>query len=361
MNWFHKTEKYLMKQWERFSLLAVVFGFICDNIFLSRIDFVPGNILLFSYIVIAGVCIVLLNLIEAGRIKTSALKDRVMLITLLMQFVFGNLFSGYVVSYSQGGVFYTSWPFVIMLVVFLFGNEFALDTYEKFTFQMSIFFIAIFSFLIFYIPILLNRFGADTFLIGGVLSVGVVSGIVYILSLFNKGGILKSLNGLVVSISAVYIIFNSMYFTNIIPPVPLSIKNIDVYHLVERQNNFTYLLTQEVPKGWWVFGTKTVHITPGEGLYCFSSVFAPTNLNTKIFHRWEFYDDKKGEWVETMRISYPIIGGRDQGYRGYSLKENIISGLWRCDTITERDQIIGRVKFRVAVSDTQPVLVDEIK
>ena len=361
MEWLHKTEKYLTKQWERFSLLAVVFGFICDSWFLSRIDFLPGNIVLFSYIVVSGFCIILLNLIEAGRIKTPFFKDRVMLFTLIMQFVFGNLFSGFVVSYSQGGAFYTSWPFIIMLVAFLFGNEFVLDKYEKFTFQMSIYFTAVFSFSIFFVPILLNRFGVDTFLIGGVLSLGLVSGILYTLSRFNKDGIRKSRNGLIASIGGIYILFNIMYFTNIIPPVPLSIKNIGVYHLVEKQSNGKYLLSKEVQNNWWPFANETIHITQGNELYCFSSVFAPTDIKTKIFHRWERYDEKNGKWVEMMRFSYPIVGGKDYGYRGYTIKENVTAGLWRCDVITERDQIVGRVKFKVVVSDVKPVIVSEIK
>ena len=41
-----------------------------------------------------------------------------------------------------------------------------------------------------------------------------------------------------------------------------------------------------------------------------------------------------------------IAGGRDGGYRGYSLT-TVNSGNWRVNIETERGQLIGRVKFKV--------------
>lgn len=38
---------------------------------------------------------------------------------------------------------------------------------------------------------------------------------------------------------------------------------------------------------------------------------------------------------------------RNEGFRGFTKKENIFPGKWRVDIKTERDQVVGRVRFDV--------------
>jgi len=90
-----------------------------------------------------------------------------------------------------------------------------------------------------------------------------------------------------------------------------------------------------------------MHIKKGEPVYVYSAVFAPTDLNTKIFHSWEYYDKVLDRWVKTDKIGFAIFGGRDGGYRGYSLKTSLVEGRWRVRVATERDQTLGRIEFDV--------------
>jgi hypothetical protein len=43
----------------------------------------------------------------------------------------------------------------------------------------------------------------------------------------------------------VFFIFNLAYFSNIIPPVPLSIKNADIVHKIEKYSDGKYVITKE--------------------------------------------------------------------------------------------------------------------
>ena len=43
------------------------------------------------------------------------------------------------------------------------------------------------------------------------------------------------------------------------------------------------------------------------------------------------------------------MGGRDGGYRGYSVKRDPTAGHWRVNVVTEFGQVIGRVSFEVVV------------
>ncbi|MCF1193471.1 DUF2914 domain-containing protein, partial [Mangrovimonas sp. AS39] len=67
-----------------------------------------------------------------------------------------------------------------------------------------------------------------------------------------------------------------------------------------------------------------------------------------------------GKWVSGSKISFPIKGGRNEGYRGFSKKENVFSGKWRVDIETERGQVVGRVRFDIFIVDTAGVLETKI-
>jgi len=90
-------------------------------------------------------------------------------------------------------------------------------------------------------------------------------------------------------------------------------------------------------------------------------VFAPTRLSTDIYHSWEHYDEAKGDWVEHLRSSYGISGGRDDGYRGYTLVQNYADGKWRCSVETERGQVLGREEFTVDSQNLPSELVTRMQ
>ena len=55
-------------------------------------------------------------------------------------------------------------------------------------------------------------------------------------------------------------------------------------------------------------------------------------------------------------VSYPINGGRDGGYRGYTIKSNPGPGEWRVDISTADGHLLGRVRFSVdQTPPTNPV------
>ncbi len=119
-------------------------------------------------------------------------------------------------------------------------------------------------------------------------------------------------------VAAIFIGFNCLYFLHVIPPVPLSLKDIGVYHSLTRLDTAAgstesiYSASYE-PAPWYVFwrdtsGTFTIASATADAS-CFSSIFAPTDLSTSIYHTWEHYDDASGKWLVVSRISFPINGG----------------------------------------------------
>jgi hypothetical protein len=157
------------------------------------------------------------------------------------------------------------------------------------------------------------------------------------------------LRSIVFTVGMIYLSLNFLYFTNIIPPIPLSLKDVGIYHSVVKFGDGTYRLTYEKPKWWQLYkkSDNTFHYEEGDNVFCFASVFAPTRLATDIYHHWERYNDETSKWEEHGRFSYAIEGGSDRGYRGYTLVRNYAVGKWRCTVETERGQVIGRETFTI--------------
>jgi hypothetical protein len=338
---YRKYEKY-------FSIIAFLLGFAIDNITLTRIDLWLDNLILGSYLFFAGFGIFMFHFLRRKPSKGKLRRRVVMLIPLLIQFAFGGLFSGYLIFYSRSASLATTWIFVFLIILLLIGNEFQKKHYRRLEFQIGMFFITLFSFAIFYVPIIFNSIGMGVFLLSGVVSLIAIWVFINILSLAIPKRIRRTRQPLLRMILFIYISFNVLYFTNIIPPIPLSMKEAGVYHFVERSGE-GYVATAEVIK-WYEVNRKlktSVYVNEGDPVYVFSSIFAPTDLNTTVFHRWQYHDKNLNKWIESDQFRYKIFGGRDGGYRGYTTKQSIFPGKWRVDIVTGRGQIIGRVSFTI--------------
>lgn len=152
-----------------------------------------------------------------------------------------------------------------------------------------------------------------------------------------------------------------LYFLNIIPAVPLSLQEGGVYHSVIRSNSDLFLGQEEIDRRTFArFRTPVYHITSSDsGVYFFSAVNAPAELTAPLSHVWEYYDADTNVWLPSSTIPFTLAGGRENGYRAYSYKENSTEGLWRVSVKVGGNRIVGQVKFRVIRSDA-PVETKQI-
>lgn len=345
----------------RLSTIAFLFGFVWDNLTLTRIDLRYDNIVLLTHLTIAGAVVLVLGAITSGRLRfLHAWRE---FVPLLMQFSFGALFSGFFVFYWRGGSFYASWPFIVLLVGLLVGNEFFRERYTRLSFHMSVYFTALFLYLVFALPVAFGKMGDLMFILSGVVALAISGIFITFLSRFRpplQAG--ENRAGLIGSIASLYILFNVLYFLNIIPPLPLSLKELGVHHSVIRTAEGYEVQFEPAPRySMFQKESSIFHRVPRGPVYAYSAVFAPTRISTEILHRWSFYDETRGEWIIRDIISFPISGGRDGGYRGYTVKTNVGPGDWRVDVITERGQLLGRHNFEIVETDAPPSLRTELR
>lgn len=355
-----KSTEELILWYERYvSPVTLIAGFTFDAIIFRSVDLWFSNFLLFSYLVIAGACILLLNMIIAGTLRGRFWTSFAPFLPAIIQFSFGGLFSGYVILYSQSAALAVSWIFIAILAVLLIGNERFRNRYKLFTFQIGLLFFGVFSFLTFFLPMIFGRIGSSIFLIGGVLSLAVMFFLLR-LTAYLVPAIAGERGKVARVVGSIFLIFNVLYFMNAIPPLPLALKEAGVYHDVVKQGD-EYVLRTE-PRHWYesYLRYNTVfHKTAGESVFVFSAVFAPTKFSTTVLHEWEYYDEKDGAWIRSGTFGFPITGGRDGGYRGYSLRENVASGKWRVNVKTGSGLIIGRISFTVVDAPTPVEIVEK--
>lgn len=212
---FEKYEKYL-------SIAAFLGGFTLDNLTLTRIDLWFDNLVLGGYLLLAGLAIFFFHFLKRKPPKGAFRRNIVAFLPIFLQFEFGGLFSGFFVFYSRSASLATSWIFALFLMALLIGNEFFKRRYARLEFQVSIFFVTLFSFSIFYVPILFDSIGAGIFLLSGVLSLIGIWFFLNILAAAIPQRIKQARKILTRIILFIYVTFNILYFTNIIPPIPLS-------------------------------------------------------------------------------------------------------------------------------------------
>ncbi len=335
----------------RHHFLTTMFllGFVMDNLTLNRVDQTFDNVILASYVVLAMVGITTLYASSAermhGRINQFVKKWS----PALIQYAFGGLLSGMLIFYGRSSALFESWPYILLILIAIVGNETIKNRDQRLVYNLGIFFIGLFSYVVLMIPVWTGKMGTIPFLISGLIAVVIMYWFFMMLTWIVPNFINLQRKLVVFTVGLIYVTFNVFYFTNIIPPIPLSLKSLGIYHNVTRNTDDSYVLQYEKP-AWWLPLRKsdgTFHYEEGNTIYCYASVFAPARLATDIYHRWEYYDEKQAKWIEHARLPYSIQGGRGDGFRGYTQIESVQEGKWRCTVETARGQALGREAFTV--------------
>lgn len=361
MGWFARLRSFYRRHERHLSTAVFLGGFLFDSLSLSRADRLFDDLVLSSYLLTAFAAIVVLN--ARGRMTHPILRKAADGARLLLPFSFGGLFSGFLIFYSKSGVFLSSAPFLSTLALFFLGTEFLKKHFERLIFQLCVFFVALFSYSELLTPVLLSRMGGAVFILAGVVSLALFFLSLKLLRLFDRAEVERAGKPLFVLVAALFLMFTFFYFNNMIPPVPLALRGIGVYHDVERLENGSYLLSYE-PAAWFELGKQSssrFHEVSGAGAFVWSAVYAPVDLSVPVVHDWQRFNPTAKEWQSVNSISFPIHGGRLAGFRAYSFKENLAPGKWRVDVRTARGQIIGRLAFEVFAASSTPLLESAVQ
>lgn len=348
--------------------MPVVFffsGVTYDTITLTRIDRLQDNLQLLLYLALLGFLIVLV-----GRVGSAPLPvpDQAELLRgpasfvlrarpyypMAIQFLLGGLFSAYTIFYSRSASFATTAVFFGLLVAFLVANEFLKNRLTNVRLLVSLYALVCFAFFTFFLPVVIGRMGTLVFLTGAVLSGLVTLRVVNLIYQGNSAFSRKDLAMTTAPPLAIIGLLIGFYFLNWIPPVPLSLQFGGIFHQITKENGRYQLSFARGP--WYQIWKRSDHEFPSDQqVFCFTAVFAPVDLNATIYHDWQYRPNRTKPFRSADRLPIKISGGREGGYRAYTVKQGLDVGDWRVEVQTEDRRVLGRVNFRVTTQAGEPV------
>ncbi len=349
--------KKLYDKYERYVIpAALIFGFVTDMLMFRYINLYFYFSVLVSHLFFSLLSIVFINIYDSQRISGKFYEYARLVAPFILYYSFGALFSAFVVFYSHGGSILTSWPFIVLLVALMIGNEFFRKYYINPLFQISLYFFALFAFTNLAIAYFLNQIGSLYFITSGAISLLIIG--IVVSFLYLKVPKIRALKkALTFAIGTIFFSMHFLYFAGFIPPVPLSLKSIGVYHHIERASQESYRVLGSDKSFWDKMFLPTFETYPeNRSAYVFSSIYALKGMDLKILHEWRYLNESTNKWETFLETSYPMTGGRDEGYRGYSYILNIPPGKWRVNVKSDNGRIIGRTSFQVIEAEKAPDL-----
>lgn len=286
------------------------------------------------------------------RTQLAIQNIRIRLPYLLLQFLYGSLFSALFILYFKSASHLNALVWTVSLGALLVANEFFENAYKRFTLTWTLFGFCTILLFNFVIPYAVGSINPIWFYLSVALAL--------IITQFLKTVIAERVG----KIWPTYLLAGllvSAYIYDVIPPVPLVKRDIQVGTQLEKTSS-QYILMQDESQWWkfWRISSDTVYVQNSDTVYCVSAIYAPSGLNAKLYHRWQKYDEKVG-WQTMSRIGYDISGGREDGYRGYTYKKNVADGKWRVNVETENAHTIVSYQFEIkqttdAVTKTPKVM-----
>ena len=265
---------------------------------------------------------------------------------LVLQMVFGSLLSMALLFYWFSGAVAVSWPLFLLLIGLIVFNESFRHLYLRPLVQVGLFAFVSYVYFSVLFPYLFRSLGLDVVLLGGAVSLG--CSLLVALLVIRSGPVARTQRWWLLSVVVgVFGVLTALQVSNLVPPIPLSLREAGVYRDVHRIGN-DYQLVGDPETFWQQFLQQhSLQLDATGHVYVYTTVYSPADLSTTIYHRWEYYNPTSKTWEEKGVLSYAMQGGRNDGYRGFTFKTIHQPGKWRVTVQTERGQALGRIAFEL--------------
>lgn len=335
------------KRYERFWVpLMLVGGLTADVLQYNALNIWEKFAVMGVYLFVSTSALVLLN--DPHASERRGWRSLRLVAPFLHQFSVGGLLATSLLFYWFGGSVSVSWPIFLVLGIFILSNEFFRKHFLRPTVQVAVLSFSVCSLSAILFSFIFNSLSETVFLLSSLVSLCFMLGFVLVLT--RVGHLLHRRQLMVLTVLGVFTLMSSAYFGNIIPPIPLSIRQAGIYDTPVSGSAYDTL--NEAEESWIdrLIPGQTLTMKKGQPLYAFTSIFAPGDLSTTMVHRWQYYNNQTHDWEDVSVLSYPMVGGRDDGYRGYTRKTPQSAGKWRVSVETPRGQVLGRIPFTVVFS-----------
>ena len=324
-------------------------GFVFDILTVGRIDAWHTIAQQAAYLAVVGFALAQM-LLEEGAPPREGWWFRWR--SAVVHFLLGALLNLYAIFFFKSSSLLVSFSFLAFLVLLVLANEMPRFKSLGLPFKFALLALCLLSFAAAVVPIFVGSIGLGVFMLSMAVGAAPLAALGW--RVRERGARQKVL----VPLGLIMVGFLAAYLFRVIPPVPLSIPYIGIYHGVERTAE-GFRLSHERP--WWRFwhnGDQRFAAQPGDRVYVFFRVFSPANFSDRVLLRW--YRELPAGWALQDSIPIPIVGGREEGFRGFGFKANYEPGRWKLQVETTDGREIGRIYFELeSVPPAPRSLVEE--
>lgn len=270
-----------------------------------------------------------------------------------LHFFLGTLLNVYSIFYIKSASLLSSLIFLLIMIAMILANELPIVKKSKHvSLKVGLYAICIFSFLSIIFPIVLGFIGIIPFS----LSVAGTLSVLYVHLRWLRKSVQEArvlIHAIFTPVISVVGIFGLFYFLGWIPPVPLSVKEQGVYHMIEKRDG-RFLLSAEKPSGLFsAFQKEVFHAEPGDKIYFYSQIYSPASISDQIVVHW-YRENAAKNWESMDKVPVTIKGGREEGFRAFTYKTNYEPGEWKVEVETSTGVEISRFYFQVVAAAPDP-------
>jgi len=337
------------------SALFFAGGFVFDSLAVGRVD--SWHMIAQQTVYLAIVTLVLTQMFfvpdEPVHERLPAIKRYYYRYRIaILSFFLGTLLNLYTIFFFKSSSLLVSFSFLLVIVALLLLNEFGPFRRLGVSFKFALLSLCALSFCATVVPVIFGQVSTRIFLVS--MAVGCLPMLALAAWIRRRSPerFLAVRHQMLVPFGLMLVVFLGAYLLRVIPPVPLSIPFIGVYHSVERAQD-AYRLGHERPMwAFWRNGDQQFRAQPGDRVYVFFRVFSPANFADEVSMRW-FRREPRG-WALQDIIPIKIVGGRAEGFRGYGFKSKYQPGAWKVHIETTDGREIGRVYFDLETVPASP-------
>lgn len=338
------------------QLVFFMAGFLFDSVMIERIDDALVLIQQGVYLIAIGgmlAGIVTWNQRPSTLVRGKWLTKVTAVSGPLLHFMLGTLLNAYTLFYFKSASGWTAVLFVVVIAGLLLVNELPACRRLGPVVVYALYSVCLTSYFAYLYPVLIGRLRSWMFLLA------VATSLVPLIALSRvhlrvTGDRRRTLRQALLPSLGVQVALLALFLLRWLPPVPLSLMEIGIYHGVTRDASGSYQLSRQAAPWWkpWTGDDTDFRAQAGDRVYCFFRVFAPVKFEDEVRVRWSYREPGRG-WLPSDAVPIAVRGGRERGFSGYTYKQNWRPGQWRVAVETADGREIGRHTFSVR-EDPEP-------
>jgi hypothetical protein len=346
--------------------MAVFFsaGFIFDVLTLDRIDNWANLAQQAGYLLALGLLLVMeLRYRIGGGAPPRGLRLVWRFHEDAAHFFLGSLLSTYALFFFRSASGISALIFMALMFGLLVANE--LPRFRKYgpVVRFGLYSLSLTAYFGYLLPVVFGRLEAWLFVAAAALSAGPFF-LFFRLALGWGATPVEALRRFLAPAGIVQALLLGLYFLGAIPPVPLALQYLGVYHDVRNLKGEFQLHHQRPSWKVWHRGDQTFLQRPGDKVFVFARVFAPMTVekgNLPIHFHW-FFDHPARGWIPTGSWTYGNLrGGRAEGFRIFATQGAPTPGRWRVEVRAPDGRELGSVGFTVVPDEGEDVRVFRVE